>query len=122
STSRTAAPPQPAATQGRGVRPGAGFAGMGPPPQKAMNFGPSAKRLFTRFGTNRAGVALVIALAIISAVLNVLGPRILGRGTDLIFSGVIGAQLPAEVSKAGAVAALRAQGENTRADMLAGMD
>ena len=51
-----------------------------------------------------------------------LGPKILGQATDLIFAGVIGRQMPAGVTKAQAVAALRAQGDDRVADMLAAID
>ncbi|NUO97848.1 MAG: ABC transporter ATP-binding protein, partial [Nonomuraea sp.] len=53
--------------------------------------------------------------------LTVTGPKILGHATDLIFSGIIGARLPAGVTKEQAVAGLRAKGENTFADMVASM-
>ena len=33
-------------------------------------------------------------LGVVSVTLSVLGPKILGHATDLIFSGVIGKQLP----------------------------
>lgn len=50
-----------------------------------------------------------------------LGPKILGQATDLIFSGVIGSRIPAGVTKAQAVARLRAQGNSSQADMLSSM-
>jgi len=53
--------------------------------------------------------------------LMVLGPKVLGNGTNLIFEGVIGKQLPAGVTQEQAVAALRAQGQGRFADMLAAM-
>ena len=47
----------------------------------------------------------------VGIVLSVIGPRILGRATDVIFTGVIGKQLPAGATKEQAVAALRARGQ-----------
>lgn len=124
----TTAPARPAGPGGGapgGGRPGGGppgMAAMAGPPQKALNFGPSAKRLLGRLRPERAGMALVIALAVVSVALNAVGPRLLGHGTDLIFQGVIGRQLPAGVSKEQAVENLRVGGQDTFADMLAHMD
>ena len=41
----------------------------------------------------------------ISVALNVIGPIILGRATDVIFAGVIGKQLPAGITAEQAAAA-----------------
>jgi ATP-binding cassette subfamily B protein len=106
------------------MRPGGGppgMAAMAGPPQKPMNFGPSAKRLLGRLQPERAGVIMVIVLAVVSVSLNAVGPRLLGHGTDLIFQGVIGRQLPAGVTQEQAVENLRADGQNTFADMLSAM-
>jgi len=54
--------------------------------------------------------------------LSVIGPKVLGHATDLIFAGVVGGQTPEGTSKAEIVDRLRAGGETTRADMLASMD
>lgn len=63
-----------------------------------------------------------MTLVIVSVVLNTLGPYILGQATNLVFDGVVGKQLPEGISKEQAIEGLRAQGDNTLADMLAGMD
>ena len=54
--------------------------------------------------------------------IGVIGPRILGHATDLLFNGVIGRQLPAGITKEQAVDAARARGDNTFADLLSGMN
>ena len=54
--------------------------------------------------------------------LSAIGPKILGDATDLIFAGVFGAQIPAGVTQAQAADALRAEGQDNLADMLAAMD
>ncbi|TDE09639.1 ABC transporter ATP-binding protein [Jiangella asiatica] len=122
SASRATAPaPARPVVGGRG--PGGGpFGGMAGPPQKPMDFGPSAKRLIGRLRPERAGVVLVIALAVVSVALNAIGPRILGHGTDLVFAGVVGRQLPEGASKEQAVEQLRADGQDTFADMVSAMD
>ncbi|MFD1048466.1 ABC transporter transmembrane domain-containing protein, partial [Kibdelosporangium lantanae] len=48
--------------------------------------------------------------------------KVLGQATDLIFAGIIGKSLPANLTKDQIVAGLRAQGDNTKADMLASID
>ncbi len=90
--------------------------------QKASTFGPSAKRLVGRMRPERVKASLVVLLAVVSVGLTAVGPRILGHATDLIFAGVIGRSLPAGTTQAEAVEALRAQGDDNRADMLAAMD
>jgi ATP-binding cassette, subfamily B, multidrug efflux pump len=105
-----------------GPGPGRGPFGGGMVGQKSMSFGPSAKRLARRLGPDRGKTVAVLVLAVVSVGLSVLGPRILGHATDLIFSGIFGRQLPAGTTKADAVAGLRARGDDQLADMLAGMD
>ena len=58
----------------------------------------------------------------VSVALFAVGPRILGRATDLIFAGLFGKQLPAGVTQAQAVDTVRASGDARVADMLAAMD
>jgi ATP-binding cassette, subfamily B, multidrug efflux pump len=97
------------------------WAGGGMPVEKSMDFGPSARRLVGRLAPERARVCAVIALAVLSVGLAVLGPKILGHATDIIFSGVIGNQLPAGATKSQAVEAARQSGQDNFADMLARM-
>ncbi|MDT4976968.1 MAG: ATP-binding cassette, subfamily multidrug efflux pump, partial [Pseudonocardiales bacterium] len=92
------------------------------PAEKSMTFVPSAKRLLGRLRPQRGLVLGILALAIISVTLSVLGPKILGHATDIIFAGVIGKQLPANVSLQQAVDAARARGDNNFADLIAGMN
>jgi ATP-binding cassette subfamily B protein len=105
------------------MRPGGGpFGAMAGPPQKALDFGPSARRLLARLQPERTGLIAVVTLTVASIVLNVLGPRILGHATDLIFSGAMGNRLPAGLTKDEALERLRADGQGQLADMLSGMD
>ncbi|MFC8615239.1 ABC transporter ATP-binding protein [Micromonospora purpureochromogenes] len=92
------------------------------PAEKSMNFGPSARRLLGRLRPHRLQLAAVITLAVASIGLSVIGPKLLGHATDLIFSGVIGRQLPAGTTTEQAAAAARAAGNDNFADMLARMD
>ena len=107
---------------GRGPGGGGPFGGMGMPVEKANTFGPSAKRLFGRLAPERAKVALVVALGVISVVLSVVGPKLLGNATNLIFEGVISSSLPAGATKAQVLEQLEASGDSQRADLLRGMN
>jgi ATP-binding cassette subfamily B multidrug efflux pump len=86
-----------------------------------MTFGPSARRLMGRLRPHRRHLVAIIALAVVSVGLNVLGPKILGRATDIIFAGVIGKRLPRGTTMQQAVDRTRAAGNPHLADMLAHM-
>ena len=95
---------------------------MGGPAAKAMNFKGSLGRLVARLREERRLVTAAVMLGIVSVALSVIGPKILGHATDLIFTGLIGERLPAGVTKAQAVAQLRATGQARIADMVSAMD
>jgi ATP-binding cassette subfamily B multidrug efflux pump len=102
----------------RGPGGGGPWGNAGMPSEKSLDFGPSAQRLLGRLRPQRVTVIGVIALAVASVTMSVLGPKILGHATDLIFDGVIGRRLPAGIDKAQAVASLRAQGQGRVADLV----
>ncbi|WP_327094505.1 ABC transporter ATP-binding protein/permease [Nocardia vinacea] len=102
------------------MRPGA--VNPGAPDAKAKSFGPSLQRLLRRLAPERVYVGVIVALAIVSVVLNTLGPYILGKATNVVFDGVVGRQLPSGITKEEAIQRLRAAGNNTFADMLGAMD
>ncbi len=96
--------------------------GVAPAPAgRSRDFWGSATRLVKRLTPQRRLSVAVIGLGVTGTVIGVIVPRILGHATDLLFNGVIGRQLPAGISKAQAVAAARARGEGTFADLLSGM-
>ncbi|UKA56585.1 ABC transporter ATP-binding protein/permease [Arthrobacter sp. FW305-BF8] len=94
---------------------------MNVPAEKALNFGASARRLLGELRPERAWLALVLALAVVSVAFSVTGPRLLGEGTNLIFAGVVSRNLPAGVSKEQVIAGLRASGQDAQADMIGAM-
>src|SRR4029079_6278644 len=63
---------------------------IGVPLEKSKNFGASIRRLARMLSHQWPLLIVVVVTAVSSAVLNVLGPRVLGRATDVIFRGVIG--------------------------------
>ncbi|MDN5861539.1 MAG: ABC transporter ATP-binding protein/permease, partial [Pseudonocardia sp.] len=83
---------------------------LGMPAEKASNFWPSVRRLVARLAPERIGLLAVVAFGLVSAVLNALGPLVLGHATDVIFAGVLGRGLPAGQTTEEAAAAARAAG------------
>jgi ATP-binding cassette subfamily B protein len=75
--------------QGGPGGPGRGPMGGGMVAQKAMSFGPSAKRLVRRMGPERHRAIAVVVLAVVSVVLLAYGPRLLGHATDLVFDAFL---------------------------------
>jgi ATP-binding cassette subfamily B multidrug efflux pump len=95
---------------------------MGQPAEKSLDFWPSAKRLLRRLRPHRVKVAVVLVFAVVSVALSSIGPKILGRATDIIFAGVIGGQMPAGLTKDQVVDGLRAKGEDGYADLLSNVN
>jgi ATP-binding cassette, subfamily B, multidrug efflux pump len=101
-------------------RGGPGWASMGMPAEKSMNFGPSARRLLGRLAPERIGVLAVVVLGVVSVSLSVVGPLVLGYATDVIFAGAIGRQLTPGITVEEAAAAARAAGNETFANVIEG--
>ena len=74
----------------RNMGPAGRMATMGMPAEKSKDFGGSTRRLLGLMGPERSGAIVVLALAVVSVTLSVLGPKVLGRGTDIIFKGLRG--------------------------------
>jgi ATP-binding cassette subfamily B multidrug efflux pump len=112
-------PGGPGRPAGRGF-PGGGFGGMQLPPQKSKDLGKTLRQLLNRLRPEwmRIGISAVFALTYVA--LSVIGPKIIGNATNVIFNGVIGKSLPAGITKAQAVAQLRAHGHGQIADLVAG--
>jgi len=87
---------------------------------RSEDFRGTAVRLVKQLAPQRGRVAVVMLLGIAGIAVGVIGPRILGHATDLLFNGVLGRGLPAGMSREQAVAAARTRGDNTFADLLAG--
>jgi ATP-binding cassette subfamily B protein len=96
--------------------------GMGQPVEKSKDFGKTLRQLLGRLRPEWPRIVIVTVLASTSVALTVIGPRIIGNATNVIFNGVVGKRLPAGVSKAQAVAGLRAHGQGQLAQMVSGMN
>jgi ATP-binding cassette subfamily B protein len=88
---------------------------------KAQDFRGSLARFGERLRPERWLIVVVLLLAGASVFLAVLGPKLLGNATNVIFDGVVGQQIPAGVTQQQAVDALNASGQTSQADMLAAM-
>ena len=63
---------------------------IGVPTARSRNFGGSVRRLAGLLLAQRGTLLAIVVTAVGGAVLNVLGPRILGQATDTIIEGVLG--------------------------------
>jgi ATP-binding cassette subfamily B protein len=94
---------------------------LGAPTEKSMTFWPSVRRLLGHFRGDRLRITAVMVLAVASVALSMIGPLLIGRATDIIFSGAISRHLPAGSTAQQAVAAAQAAGNRHYAEMLAHM-
>jgi ATP-binding cassette subfamily B multidrug efflux pump len=91
-----ARPAGPGFGPGRGRGPGGGgpmHMGMSMGGAKSKNFGPSFRRLLGELRPEAPKIALVVLLAIVSVVLAVVGPKIMGNAINVVFAGAIGNQI-----------------------------
>jgi ATP-binding cassette, subfamily B, multidrug efflux pump len=105
---------------GRGF--GGGWMGMGQPAQKSRDMGKTLRQLLGRLRPEWHLIATVLLLGSSSVAFSVIGPKIIGNATNVIFDGIIGKNLPAGLTKAQAIALLRAHGQGQIAQMLSGMN
>ncbi|MGI8662110.1 MAG: ABC transporter ATP-binding protein [Acidimicrobiales bacterium] len=71
-------------------RPAGRFGAVGVPTEKSKDFGSAVRRLGKLLTPERPLLIAVALIAVVSTVLNVLGPRVLGSATDVIVTGVRG--------------------------------
>lgn len=90
--------------------------------ERSRDFRGTAVRMVRRLAPQRFLTAVVIILSMTGIAIGVIGPRILGHATDLLFNGVVGRELPAGLSKEQAIEAARARGDGQFAQMLSGMN
>ena len=101
---------------------GRAMRGTEPPEVRSRDFKGTALRLLDRLTPQRGMTVAVMLLGVGGITIGVIGPRILGHATDLLFNGVIGRQLPDGLTKEQAVEAARARGDDSFADLLSGMN
>ncbi len=119
-TSETKQPPR----RGGGFGPGGGHGPGGAPVVKSKDFKGSGKRLLNLLKPHAFTIGLIIVLAIFSVGFSVAGPKILGNVTNVLYQGVISAQMSAGMTQAEAVAQLEASnqpGSQQMAQMLSSL-
>ncbi len=94
----------------------------GGPDQRSIDFKGSSKRLLAQFRPERLTLYGLLACVVLSVALSVIGPKILGHATDLVFAGIVGREMPQGASKEQVLDAMRERGDGDVADMLRGTD
>ncbi|MGP4085214.1 ABC transporter ATP-binding protein [Streptomyces sp. KR55] len=97
------------------------MAGTGPE-NRTIDFKVSGRRLVGRFRPERLTIYALLVCVVVSVGLSVVGPKILGEATDLVFAGIIGREMPAGQTKEQVLAAMRERGDGDIADMLRSTD
>jgi ATP-binding cassette, subfamily B, multidrug efflux pump len=73
-------------TERRASAPG----GFGVPTERSDDFRSAVRRLWGLLTPERPRLVLIALMAVASTALNVAGPRVLGRATDVVVAGVTG--------------------------------
>ena len=94
----------------------------GPPPGKANAFWPSFTRMLALLAPFRIQLVMAGLASVVSVVLTVIAPKVLGWATNIVFEGAISSRLPAGTTKEQAVESLIASGHGEMADMVRAMD
>lgn len=82
----------------------------------------TTRRLLGLLRPYRAQLVPMALLGTASIGLNLLGPKLLGHATDLIFAGLVGRSLPTNASEEQILAQLRADGKDTLANVISTAD
>ena len=90
--------------------------------EKAQNFGPSAKRLLGTLRHDTPALIAVLIFSVLSVALSVIGPKLLGNATNVVFAGFVSLQMPPGATKQQVVDGLIAQGNVDQANMIAAME
>ncbi len=90
--------------------------------QKSTDFTGTVRRLAHRLRPYAVLIGAVILMTVGSVILAVMGPKLLGNATTMIFEGYVSSELPAGVPVDVLVAELNAEGSTDQANMLAAMD
>lgn len=92
------------------------------PVRKARAFWPSFWKMIGLIKQYWVRLIIITVVGAGSVVLSVVAPKILGRATDILFSGYISKQIPEGTTTAQAVEALKAMGQQDMAAMVEKMN
>jgi ATP-binding cassette subfamily B protein len=79
------ATPKPPVTSMGGV---GRFGGPGMPTERSRDFGTAARRMFARLRAQRVGLVVIVGLAVVAVTMQVLGPKVLGNATNVLYAGI----------------------------------
>jgi ATP-binding cassette subfamily B multidrug efflux pump len=120
STRAPAAGPRPG---GPGAPGGGGpMGGLFVQAQKSSDFKGTVRRLSHRLKPHAVQILSVVLMTVGSVVLAVMGPKLLGNATTMVFEGFVSSELPPGVPVDVVIAELEAEGRTDQANMLAAMD
>ena len=94
----------------------------GGPDSRSLDFKGSGKRLVAQFRPERVTIYMLLLCVVLSVGLNVVGPKILGKATDLVFAGIVGRGMPEGATKEQVLDSMRQRGDGDVADMLRSTD
>lgn len=63
--------------------------GMGAPTEKAKDFKGTLKKLLKYLGRYKIAIVIVMIFAILSTIFSIVGPKILGEATTILFEGIM---------------------------------
>ncbi len=101
---------------------GPALAGMGMPPARAKDFKGSLRRLIDRLLRQRIMVWGIVGFGVVATTMAVIGPKVLGHATDIVFTGYLNGQFPDGATKAEVVAQLRNEGNDKLASLVSSVD
>ncbi len=97
------------------------MAGTGPE-HRSLDFKVSGRRLVARFKPERLTIYVLLLCVVLSVGLSVIGPKILGKATDLVFAGIVGREMEPGATKEQVLEGMRDRGDGDVADMLRSTD
>jgi ATP-binding cassette subfamily B protein len=96
--------------------------GRAVPGEKPKNFMGSLRRLLGYLKPQLIPLIGVIVFAVISTIFMIIGPKMLGKATNVLFEGIIGKMMPPNMTKEQAIAFLKFSGREQIAEMLGPMN
>src|SRR5690606_39852662 len=91
-------------------------------PAKPSDFAGTSRRVLRRLLQDRLRIGALALFGLVGVTLSVVGPRILGHATDLVFDGFVSGLFPAGMSKDEAVRSLRDGGDAQLAELVASLE
>lgn len=97
-------------------------AGKPDPTQKAQNMSTALRRLLAELRPQRTRLSLALVATVAAVGGSVASPIVLGKATDLLFEGLLSTYVAQAPSTEAAAKALRAEGRESLADMIQGLE